>query len=493
MRAHFGLRLFLQRFVVACAVVGVLTAGVLVVVVAGGSRFAKHEFTKRTVVRLAGGILAPDTPAKPANFLLFGHDNDGNSDTMMVVHVDPAVPVPLVVSFPRDLMVNIPGYSGVRQLNSAYGLGGAGLLTKTLETDFHFPIQHYLQVDFATFPQIVNAIGHVDIWFPTPVHDPYVGLNIDQAGCVSMDGVTALAYARSRHYYVPDDIADPAPWSWDYPAQQGGQGWTAIGSDIERIPREQYFLRTLAQTAISKTNDDPLRIFGLVDAVMSHLTTDQNLTLNELKALVLAFRGVKPADVNMTTLPWAPDPTNSNRVIVKYPDATPVLDRLANFTPPAPFVTSLLDPHTITIRVVNGSGIAGLATEALHSLVAAGFHSAGPVEVAAGATYAHTQVRWAPGKDNPGVTVVYATGAQHFGQSPTTADTLGGDVLVIVGRDWTTIEHHLSNLPHTPPTTQPHPTTTTTHVPTTTATTFDPRFMPVNPKTGGILVGCPTS
>jgi len=142
--------------------------------------------------------------------------------------------------------------------------------------------------------------------------------------------------------------------------------------------------------------------------------------------------------------------------------------------------------------VVNGSGIAGLATEALHSLVAAGFHSAGPVEVAAGATYAHTQVRWAPGKDNPGVTVVYATGAQHFGQSPTTADTLGGDVLVIVGRDWTP-----SNItsPTSPHTADDSTASNDDHDPRADHDRDDlrPRFMPVNPKTGGILVGCPTS
>jgi len=260
-------------------------------------------------------------------------------------------------------------------------------------------------------------------------------------------------------------------------------------------PRQQYFLRTLAQAAINKTNDDPLKILDLVDAVMTHLTTDQTLTLGEVKALVRTFWQLKPADVDMTTLPWESDPANPNRVIVKYPDATAVIDELANFKPPVPFITRLLDPHTITIRVVNGSGIPGLATQALNALVGAGFRSVGPVEVAAGATYVHTQVRWAPGQANPGVTVVYATGTNNSGQSPTAADTLGADVLVIVGRDWTTIRHHLTNLPHTPPPTSPHPTTptTTSHVPTTTATTVDPRFVPVNPKTGGVLVGCPSS
>jgi len=143
----------------------VLVALVVVSVVAFGAvalaeRFDNQEFAKRTTVHIADGLLAPSTPAKPANFLMFGRDDTGNADTMMIVHVDPAVPTPLLVSFPRDLMVQIPGH-GLRQLNSAYGIGGAALLIQTLESDFHIPIQHYLQVDFKTFPKIIDAIGRV--------------------------------------------------------------------------------------------------------------------------------------------------------------------------------------------------------------------------------------------------------------------------------------------------------------------------------------------
>jgi LCP family protein required for cell wall assembly len=487
MRARFGLQMFLRRVVVACVIVSVVTFGA----VAFAARFDKQEFAKRTTVQLAGGILAPDTPARPANFLMFGRDNTGNSDTMMVVHVDPAVPTPLLVSFPRDLMVQIPGY-GRRQLNSAYGLGGAGLLIRTLEADFHIPIQHYLQVDFATFPQIIDAIGRVSVWFSTPVHDPYIGLDVEHAGCVSLDGPTALKYVRSRHYYVPDNLAAPAAWSWDYPAQQGGQGWTAVGSDIDRIPRQQYFLRTVAQAAIDRTNDNPFRIIGLVNAVMTHLTTDQALTLNELKALVRTFGHLRPADIAMTTLPWAPDPSNPNRVVVKYPDATAVLDQLANFTPPRPYIPVILNPHTIRVRVVNGSGVPGIAAKVLHELVAAGFRSAGPAANADSANYAHTQVRWSPGKDSQGVTAVYATGARDFGQSPKAADTLGGDVLVVVGRDWNSLQHHLRNLPGTRPLARAPVASASITVPRpTTTTTVDSRFIPVDPKTGGVLVGCP--
>jgi LCP family protein required for cell wall assembly len=506
--------IFVRRFAVACVVV-TLVAGAGVALI---DRYGQREFARRTVIHLANGVLAPGAPAKPANYLLLGDDTTGKieqdvlPDTMMVLHVDPAVRIPLLVSFPRDLIVNIPGH-GTGQLNAAYGYGGANLLIRTLTSDFGFPINHYLLVDFSGFEQIVNAIGHVKVWFPTPMHDPYVGLNVDQTGCKTLNGVEALAYARSRHYFVPDNISAPVPWSWNYApgitkdSLRGGRGWVATGSDIDRIPRQQYFLRTVAQAAINKTNDDPLRLIDLVDAIVRHLTTDQTLKYGELKALVRTFQGLKPADVAMTTLPWKTDPADNARVLVKYPDATAILDQLATFTPPKPFIPTLVKANTVRVRVVNGSGVPGIAQHVLNLLVAAGFRSAGPAVDASTSNYAQTQVRWAPHEDIRGVTVVYATGAHQFGQATAAAGTLGGDVLIVVGRDWNTLRHHLAGLPGGPPTTRPTTTTppttgtrarttttpaTTTRSPTTTTVAgSDPRYLPVNPKTGGILVGCP--
>ncbi|MDQ1477787.1 MAG: hypothetical protein QOE62_3016 [Actinomycetota bacterium] len=480
---------FVRRFVIALTVVSLLAAGVLVF----GDRAGKDEFAKRKVVQIADGVLAPTKPSQPANFLLIGHDADGNSDTMMIVHVDPAVPTPLLVSFPRDLMVDIPGH-GHRQLNAAIGIGGPSLLIATFKSYFHVPVNHFIQVDFASFPQIVSAIGPVKVWFPTPVHDPFIGLDVEKAGCVALDGAKALAYARSRHYYIPKDTAHPALWQWNYDPHlgedkdHGGHGWVALGSDIDRIPRQQYFLRTLAQAAVSRTDDDPLRIIGLVDAVMTHLTTDQSLKLGELKSLVRTFRRLRPAEVEMTTIPWSPDPGASGRVIVKHPDADTLLFRLASFSPAQSFLPPLVDPGTVRVRVVNGSGVAGLGGHALAQLVAAGFRSTGPSVDAARSTYARTEIRWAAYKDAEGVTATYRTGAQVSGQVVKSSDTGSADVLVVVGRDWNALRHHFSASGGSG---APVPTTTAT--PTTTTSGGDGEFVPVDPKTGGVLVGCPAS
>jgi LCP family protein required for cell wall assembly len=486
---------FVRRFVIAIVVVALLSAGVLVL----GDRAGKREFEKRTVVQIADGLLAPSKPTEPANFLLIGHDADGNSDTMMVVHVDPAVPTPLLVSFPRDLIVDIPGH-GRRQLNAAIGIGGPSLLIKTFKSTFNVPINHFVQVDFASFPEIVSAIGNVKVWFPTPVHDPFIGLNIEQPGCVSLDGAMALAYARSRHYYVPKDTAHPAVWEWNYDPSlgdhfRGGTGWTTSGSDIDRIPRQQYFLRTLAQLAVTRTDDDPLRIIGLVDAVMSHLTTDQSLRLDELKSLVRTFRRLPPAAVEMTTIPWTPD---GNRVLVKYPEADALLFRLASFSPSKAFLPPLVAPGTVRVRVVNGSGVAGLGNRALAQLTASGFRTTGAAIDAERDTYPRTEVRWAAYKDIEGVTATYETGAKVSGQAVKGSDTGNADVLVVVGRDWDTLVHHFAK-----PSAKPTGTTGPGRAPTsspgpprsvsTTTSGVDPRFAPVDPKTHGVLVGCPAS
>jgi hypothetical protein len=108
-------------------------------------------------------------------------------------------------------------------------------------------------------------------------------------------------------------------------------------------------------------------------------------------------------------------------------------------------------------------------------------------------------VRYAPGKFNEGYTVAVAVGTANLVEAASTKFTLGGDVLVIVGRDYTALEHRFDLIPRAAGT-LPSVTTTTTPgptLPTTTTTsaprrTVDTRFVPVDPKTGAALVGCPT-
>ena len=116
------------------------------------------------------------------------------------------------------------------------------------------------------------------IYFPTPAHDPFTGLDQPVAGCVSLNGVEALAYARSRHYAIPRHGVQRTPtakltsdWSEDPLA------------DLDRIQRQQYFLRSLGQTALEHGASNPLTALHLADAVASSLTGDKTLTNSDLK------------------------------------------------------------------------------------------------------------------------------------------------------------------------------------------------------------------
>jgi len=499
-------------------------------VVLTGQAYEQKKFDASHVIHIPDGILAQVKPGQPANYLLIGSDvrpldespqeaqaygtskavGPQHSDVMMVLHVDPGAHTGMLVSFPRDLVVDIPGH-GRNLLNAAFAFGGAGLVIQTLQQDFTpLRINHYLEVDFRGFKKIVNTIGSIHVWFSTPAHDPFTGLDVNQAGCVSLDGDQALAYARSRHYYVPKNPQHPAPWVWDYPSQRGGQGWYATGSDIDRIPRQQYFLRTISQAAIDKSGSAPYKIFSLLTDVFGSLGHDQNLKESELNSLALTFRGLSPAKVEMSTLPTvrSPYPQFPQQVVAKFPDTIPVIARLASFSAPKTSLPKLLAADKVSVRVVNGSGTKGAATQAFEQFAAVGFRSAGAAEDADRSDYKFTQVRYAPGKFREGYTLATALGTLNLVEAASAKNTLGGDVLVIVGRDYGSLKHRFDLVPRPAGTTVSTATTSTTigaatstsvgtATSTTTSTTVlrvtvDTRFVPVDPKTGGALVGCPT-
>jgi LCP family protein required for cell wall assembly len=264
------LGLFLRRFAVACLLVAVVaTAGVVV-----GNLMGRYAFERTDTVHIEA--LDEQEKGKPANFLLIGSDSldpadlpdqpaqfgteedtgPQHSDTMMILHVEPDEKSGLLVSFPRDLLVDIPGH-GRNQLNAAYSLGSAPLLIDTIKENFDIPIHHYLEVDFDGFREIVDAIGSVPIWFPTAARDDYTGLDVKIPGCYPLNGEQALAYVRSRHY----EYFDPEDEEWkDDPY-----------SDLSRIRRQQYFIRTLAAVAIDQSARHPTRAFGIVDEGVKHL------------------------------------------------------------------------------------------------------------------------------------------------------------------------------------------------------------------------------
>jgi polyisoprenyl-teichoic acid--peptidoglycan teichoic acid transferase len=168
-----------------------------------------------------GSKLAPELASveggKPQTILILGSDkragtpgDPGRSDTTMLLRVDPERNYLALLSLPRDLLVEIPGY-GRDRLNAAYSLGeqfqpndggGPSLTLKTVKENLGIDVNHIVNIDFEGFYDVVNAIGcvyiDVDRHYYNPEGGDYDDIDI-QAGYTKLCGYRALDYVRYRH------------------------------------------------------------------------------------------------------------------------------------------------------------------------------------------------------------------------------------------------------------------------------------------------------
>lgn len=247
----------------------------------------------QTVTTTTMPLAEPDA----ANFLITGADNGacadqddptiGNrssigerSDTIMLWRVNPKVNQVAVLSFPRDLYVDLPGGRKGR-INEAYERNDPTRLINTLNRNFGVPVDHYVQIDFCAFRQIVDAVGGVAVPFEYPVQDERSGLVIADTGCVNLDGDTALAYVRSRHY--------------EYEDPPGSGNWKNDGtSDIGRIARQQDFLRRMVAKVVDERLYSPDVATALISANAEYVVTDTELTLRRMLEFANTLRALDP-------------------------------------------------------------------------------------------------------------------------------------------------------------------------------------------------------
>ena len=313
------LRAFARRLLIAFVLSAVVMVGAVVTVnYVLDEKFDKIE--RKHVQTVA-------SPTEVANYLVIGSDTrefvqddsedatsfggpsgeaaGQRSDTLMVVHIDPNTERAVVVSFPRDLWVEIPGVEQndnncaritggkcMAKINSAFH-NGPDTVIQTLRANFGIDINHYIEINFKTFQGIVDAIGNVPIYFPYPTRDNKTGLYTPVPGCRKLDGKGALAYARARHlqYYS-------YPRSDWYDVDQTG--------DVARIKRQQDFMRRLLSLAVQESETDPLTASRVIDEIVQNLTVDQTLQKEDLLGLVSVFSDVDPNDsskVEFETIP----------------------------------------------------------------------------------------------------------------------------------------------------------------------------------------------
>ncbi|TMR28100.1 LytR family transcriptional regulator [Nonomuraea zeae] len=128
--------------------------------------------------------------------LATGRSAGQRTDSMMLLHIPEGSDKPTLVSLPRDSAVTIPG-RGRDKLNAAYASGGPKLLVRTVETVTGVHIDHYMEIGFAGFVDIVDAVGGVEINVRADVDDPKAGLRLKK-GTQVLNGSQALGYVRTR-------------------------------------------------------------------------------------------------------------------------------------------------------------------------------------------------------------------------------------------------------------------------------------------------------
>ena len=164
-------------------------------------------------------------PAGRLNILLLGSDKRPDylgmaprSDTLILVNLDTQTRVVRMLTIPRDLAVEIPGYTGLQKINAAYFLGeqdrgpggGQALAVETVSELFDVPIDYYVMINFEGFRTLIDTLGGIVVNVPTELddwnypsedpNDPFAQIRIHfDAGLQTMDGQQALRYARTRH------------------------------------------------------------------------------------------------------------------------------------------------------------------------------------------------------------------------------------------------------------------------------------------------------
>lgn len=264
----------------------------VLVVVLGGLVFYFDSRLQRTEALSFEGQ-SPDSAG--TNWLLVGSDSrEGldddqreelsagdaggrRTDSMMLVHIPAGGGEPALISLPRDSHVSIPGY-GRDRLNSAFAYGGPQLLSQTVEQATGVHIDHYGEIGFGGFADLVDSVGGVDVQLDEPINDEQANINLP-AGEVHMDGATALGFVRARY------------------ALEGG--------DLERVENQRKLLGALVDKATSPTTLlNPYRLYQLGSEGTQTFLVDEGDHVWHLASLARAMGKVSSGDGVTTSVPF---------------------------------------------------------------------------------------------------------------------------------------------------------------------------------------------
>jgi LCP family protein required for cell wall assembly len=250
----------------------------------------------------------PEKTSKALNYLIVGSDTregltkeqmkilrvgstktaaGGRSDTMLLVHISKARDKAMIVSLPRDSLVTIPAHrssdgtkdiaAAKSKINAAFAWGGAPLLIETVELATNLRIDHYIEVNFAGFAGIVDALGGIEVCTKKDIDDPKSHLVL-AAGVHTLNGIESLKYVRTR-------------------------GIDGLG-DIGRMQRQQQFMSSVLRKATSTgVLLNPIKLVNFFNAAISTVKTDSGLNESDLLTLAKQLRNLSASNVRTLTVP----------------------------------------------------------------------------------------------------------------------------------------------------------------------------------------------
>lgn len=347
----------------------------------GRSEQAVNEATDRMQIL----ILGSDT--REGKNSEYGSTEDsagyGHSDVMMMMDISADNKRVSVISFPRDLLVDIPKcidqktkkeYPAQQKvmINSAMSEAGIGCAVDTVNKLTGLEIDHFMMADFNSVKELSNTVGGVDVCVSDAIYDPDSGLRLPK-GTSKVQGEQALSFVRTRHAF-------------------------GDGGDLGRIKAQQGFLSSLVRKIKADgTLANPAKMLGIADAITKNLTVDEGLA--SVPTLLTVGNRLKDIDVSKVAFvatPTEPAVSDSNRLQLAEPAASQLFAALrkdvdltdptatpspaasasasaeATATPTAsaaPAYNKALQPVT----VANGSSDPAKAKAAVAAITAAGF------------------------------------------------------------------------------------------------------------------------
>jgi len=376
---------------------------ILLLLVAGGGvwyyKYLEGKIKKGNISDRQVSNLVPEDPGGAINFLVIGSDtrvgldkqeqsepafyrtSGQRSDTIIFVHLFGDGKHAVVMSIPRDLRANVPGF-GVTKINAAYNLGPNNVI-KAVEELTGLPVNHYIEVNFVAFRKIVDALGGVTLCVSHPYNDPDAGFFVKKAGCYNFNGNQALGYARTRK-------EDPR-------------------GDFDRIDHQQQLIRVMLSKATSLgTLFNPLQLTKVADAVGTTLKHDAGVNLSLIYGLAKRLKGASTKaggnpNVDFRIVPSHPQYIGGISYVIADSDASQLYAAIKADKWPLPDIpasktaASIPQPSDVSVRVVNASGDAAKARAVWDLLKKQGFNVFTNIKTAP--AQPHTDIFFQPGDE----------------------------------------------------------------------------------------------